>query len=131
MPQHTIETSGLTLAKGAQLTGDDFWDVKVQESRTVAVLCDGVGSALRGAEAAQRTTQFLVDALRNKPASWSFEKSIRHFIQSINHILYTESLDDYGREELVTTLTLAIIEGNRLYAANVGDSRIISCVMAS
>ncbi len=124
MPQHTIETSGLTLAKGAQLTGDDFWDVKAQESRTVAVLCDGVGSALQGAEAAQRTTQFLVDALRNKPASWSFEKSIRHFIQSINHILYTESLDDYGREELVTTLTLAIIEGNRLYGANVGDSRI-------
>jgi Serine/threonine protein phosphatase len=28
------------------------------------------------------------------------------------------------RAELVTTLTIAIIEGNRLYAANVGDSRI-------
>jgi len=124
MPRHRIETSGLTLAKGAQLIGDDFWDVKVHQGRTVAVLCDGVGSVHQGAEAAQRTTRFLLDALRNKPASWSFEKSIRYFIESINHILYTESLNDYGREELVTTLTLVIVEGDRLYGANVGDSRI-------
>ena len=124
MPTHTIETSGLTLAKGDQLKGDDFWDVKVSQSRTVAVLCDGVGSAQFGAEAAKRTTQFLIDALKNKPASWSFEKSIKHFINSINHILYTESMNDYEREEFVTTLALVVIEGDRLYGANVGDSRI-------
>jgi serine/threonine protein kinase len=35
-----------------------------------------------------------------------------------------ESIQEYDREELVTTLALVIIEGDRLYGANVGDSRI-------
>jgi serine/threonine protein kinase len=35
-----------------------------------------------------------------------------------------ESMEQYEREEMVTTLTLVVIEGDRLYGANVGDSRI-------
>ena len=124
MSKQNIETSGFALAKGTQLTGDDFFEVKVMDTITVAVLCDGVGSALRGAEAAERTAHFLIASLRNRPLSWSMEKSIRHFINNINRILYSESIEDYEREELVTTLALVVIEGDRLYGANVGDSRI-------
>lgn len=124
MSKQTIETSGLTLAKGTQLKGDDFYEVKVLDNITVAVVCDGVGSALQGAEAAKRTCNFLVYSLKNRPRSWSMEKSIHHFIENINRVLYLESMEDYEREELVTTLTLVVIEGDRLYGANVGDSRI-------
>ncbi|MEA1879104.1 MAG: protein phosphatase 2C domain-containing protein, partial [Campylobacterota bacterium] len=124
MSKQTIETSGLTLAKGTQLKGDDFFEVKMMENITVAVVCDGVGSATAGAEAAKRTTNFLVHSLKNRPKSWSMEKSIHHFIENINRLLYLESMEDYEREELVTTLTLVVIEGDRLYGANVGDSRI-------
>ena len=124
MSKQNIETSGLTLAKGTQLRGDDFFEVKVMENITVAVVCDGVGSALQGAEAAKRTSNFLVHSLKNRPKSWSMEKSILHFIENINRVLYMESMEDYEREELVTTLTLVVIEGDRLYGANVGDSRI-------
>jgi len=124
MSKQNIETSGFTLAKGTQLKGDDFFEVKVMETITVAVVCDGVGSALQGAEAAKRTSRFLVHALKNRPKSWSMEKSIKHFIENINRVLYMESMEDYEREELVTTLTLVVIEGDRLYGVNVGDSRI-------
>jgi len=124
MSKQNIETSGFTLAKGTQLKGDDFFEVKVMENITVAVVCDGVGSATYGAEAAKRVTQFLVQSLKNRPKSWSMEKSIKHFIDNINRVLYLESMEQYDREELVTTLTLVVIEGNRLYGANVGDSRI-------
>jgi len=124
MSKQTIETSGLTLAKGTQLKGDDFFEVKVMESITVAVVCDGVGSALKGAQAAKHTSNFLVHSLKNRPKSWSMEKSIKHFIENINRVLYLDSMAEYEREELVTTLTLVVIEGDRLYGANVGDSRI-------
>lgn len=124
MSKQTIETSGLTLAKGTQLKGDDFYEVKVLDNITVAVVCDGVGSALQGAEAAKRTCNFLVHSLKNRPKSWSMEKSILHFIENINRVLYMESMEDYEREELVTTLTMVVIEGDRLYGVNVGDSRI-------
>jgi len=48
MSKQNIETSGLTLAKGTQLKGDDFFEVKVMDNITVAVVCDGVGSAMQG-----------------------------------------------------------------------------------
>jgi len=124
MSKQNIETSGFTLAKGTQLKGDDFFEVKVMENITVAVVCDGVGSAMQGGEAAKRTSNFLVHSLKNRPKSWSMEKSIKHFIENINRVLYLESMEDYEREELVTTLTVVVIEGDRLYGANVGDSRI-------
>lgn len=124
MSKQTIQTSGLTLAKGTELKGDDFYEVKVLDNITVAVVCDGVGSAVAGAEAAKRTCNFLLHSLKNRPKSWSMEKSIHYFIENINRVLYLESMEDYEREELVTTLTLVVIEGDRLYGANVGDSRI-------
>jgi len=124
MSKQTIKTSGLTLAKGTQLKGDDFYEVKVLNTITVAVVCDGVGSATAGAEAAKRTSNFLIHSLKNRPKSWSMEKSIKHFIKNINRVLYMESMEEYEREELVTTLALVVIEGDRLYGANVGDSRI-------
>ncbi len=124
MSKQSIETSGFTLAKGTQLRGDDFFEVKVMENITVAVVCDGVGSALQGAQAAKHTTNFLINALKNRPKSWTMEKSIKHFIENINRVLYLDSMAEYDREELVTTLALVVIEGNRLYGANVGDSRI-------
>ena len=124
MSKQNIETSGFTLAKGTQLKGDDFFEVKVMDNITVAVVCDGVGSALQGAEAAKRVTHFLIHSLKNRPKSWNMEKSIKHFIENINRVLFLESIEDYEREELVTTLALVVIEGDRLYGANVGDSRI-------
>ncbi len=124
MSKQNIQTSGLTLAKGSQLKGDDFFEVKVMENITVAVVCDGVGSALQGAHAAQHTTNFLIHSLKNRPKSWTMEKTIKYFIENINRVLYLESMAEYEREELVTTLALVVIEGDRLFGANVGDSRI-------
>jgi len=124
MSKQNIDTSGFTLAKGTQLKGDDFFEIKVMDNITVAVVCDGVGSAMQGAEAAKRVSHFLVHSLKNRPKSWSMEKSIKHFIDNINRVLFLESMEEYEREELVTTLTLVVIEGDRLFGANVGDSRI-------
>ena len=124
MSKQTIKTSGFTLAKGKELTGDDYFDVKTIDDLTIAIVCDGVGSADEGAEAAQRVTTYLMNNFKNRPNTWSIEKSIKKFIDSINSILYEESMVNYERPEMVTTLTIAIIDGNRLHAANVGDSRI-------
>lgn len=124
MPSSNIKTSGFSLAKGKELTGDDFYAVKTMGNITVGIVCDGVGSADHGAEAAQRTTEYLLNNFKIRPKSWSIEKSITTFIKSINSILYQESQVNYERSELVTTLTIVVIAGSRLYGANVGDSRV-------
>ncbi|MEN8303609.1 MAG: protein kinase [Campylobacterota bacterium] len=124
MALENIKCSGFSLAKRQELTGDDFYDVKTIGNLSVAIVCDGVGSAEEGAEAAKRTTNYLMNSIRKRPRTWSIEKSIVSFIKSINSILYQESQINYERSELVTTLTIVVIEGNRLYGANVGDSRV-------
>lgn len=124
MASDNIKTSGFSLAKRKELTGDDFYDVKTIGDLTVAIVCDGVGSATEGAQAAKRTTNYLMNNMRKRPRTWSIEKSIISFTKSINSILYQESQINYESTELVTTLTIVVIEGNRLYGANVGDSRV-------
>ncbi|MBA3026144.1 MAG: bifunctional protein-serine/threonine kinase/phosphatase [Sulfurimonas sp.] len=124
MSSNNIKFSAFSLAKRKELVGDDFYDAKTIGGVTIAIVCDGVGSAEEGAEAAKRTTNYLMNNFKNRPKSWSIEKSIKSFIQSINAILYEESQINYERSELVTTLTLVVLEGNRLYGANVGDSRV-------
>ncbi|MCX6052681.1 MAG: bifunctional protein-serine/threonine kinase/phosphatase [Campylobacterales bacterium] len=124
MAQNNIKSSGFSLAKLKELRGDDFYDVKTIGNLTVAIVCDGVGSADEGAQAASRVTTYLINNFKIRPKSWSIEKSLKTFIKSINSILYKESMISYERTELVTTLTIVVIEGNRLYGANVGDSRV-------
>ncbi len=124
MSKNNISTSGFSLAKRQELIGDDYYEIKQFNDLTIAVLCDGVGSAEAGALAAKKVTQHIITNFKNIPKPWSIEKAIKTFISSINQILYAQSIQDYERPELVTTVTVAVIKGNRLYGANVGDSRI-------
>jgi len=124
MNKNNIKITAFSLAKAKELVGDDFYDVKSIGDLTIAVLCDGVGSAIEGAEAAKRTTKYLINNFKIRPKSWSIEKSIKSFIESINSILYQESQINYEASELITTLSVVVIQGNRLYGANVGDSRV-------
>lgn len=124
MSKNNISTSGFSLAKKQELVGDDYYEIKQFNDITIAVLCDGVGSAEQGALAAKKVTQHIITNFKNIPKTWSIEKAVKNFIKSINSILYAQSIQDYERAELVTTVSVAIIKGNRLYGANVGDSRI-------
>jgi len=124
LSKNNIKTSGFSLAKRQEIVGDDYYEIKQFNDLTIAVLCDGVGSAEAGAEAAKKVAQHIVTNFKNIPKTWSIEKAIKTFITSINSILYAQSIQDYERPELVTTVTVAVIKGNRLYGANVGDSRI-------
>jgi len=124
MIKQNIKTSAFSLAKKKDLIGDDFYDVKIINDLCIAIVCDGVGSAIEGRDAAKRTSTYLMNSFKNRPLTWSIEKSIKKFISSINSILYNESIINYQRAELVTTLTIVVIHGNKLYGANVGDSRV-------
>ena len=116
--------SKFSLAKKDELIGDDYLEVKKFDDLIVAVLCDGVGSAEGGREAAKRVVKYLMNNFSHRIKSWDMQKSIKTFITSINSVLFNESINLYEREELLSTLALIVIENDRLYGANVGDSRI-------
>ncbi len=120
-----FRVSSFGLAKGKELVSEDFATVKVIDDLCVGIVCDGVGSAQAGGEAARRVVNYLMNNFKTRPRSWSVEKSLRHFIAGINAILYREGIDEFERPEYVTTLSIVVIDGSRLYGANVGDSPIM------
>ncbi len=124
MEKKSFKTSAFGLAKEKELVSDDFYEVKVIDDLCIAILCDGVGSAKKGQEASRRVVRYLINNFKNRPQSWSIEKSLITFIKNINTILYRESIEEYENVEYLSTLCAVIIEGDRLYGANVGDSRI-------
>ncbi|NQY53339.1 MAG: protein kinase [Campylobacteraceae bacterium] len=124
MKNNNIKISAFSLAKRKELKGEDFYDFKIFEDYSISILCDGVSSANEGAYAAKKVSEHLITNFNNRPDNWSIEKSIYTFIESINSILYNKSIQEYERPEYLTTLALVIIKNNRLYATNIGDTRI-------
>ncbi|RUM44791.1 MAG: bifunctional protein-serine/threonine kinase/phosphatase [Hydrogenimonas sp.] len=124
MKNEMFKVSSFGLAKGKELVSEDFAGVKVIDDLCIGIVCDGVGSAEAGGKAARRVVNYLMNNFKTRPRSWSIEKSLHHFITNINAILYREGIEEYDRPEYVTTLSIVVIDGHRLYGANVGDSPI-------
>jgi serine/threonine protein phosphatase PrpC len=124
MKNEIFKVSSFGLAKGKELVSEDFAGVKVIDDLCIGIVCDGVGSAEAGGKAARRVVNYLMNNFKTRPRSWSIEKSLHHFITNINAILYREGIEEYNRPEYVTTLSIVVIDGHRLYGANVGDSPI-------
>jgi len=106
-------------------TGDDACAYAIiDNSLFVSVLCDGVGSAKRGGTAARQSVKFFINQFKARPKAWGVRKTMEVFTRHINGLLFKESISQYGQIELLTTLCLAVIEGESLYTLNLGDSRI-------
>ncbi len=105
--------------------GDDACGYSIIDNTLlVSVLCDGVGSARRGGTAARQCVKFFIDQFKARPKAWTVPKTMEVFTRHINNLLFTESMTQYERIELLTTLCLAVIEGDTLYTLNLGDSRV-------
>lgn len=105
--------------------GDDACAFSIIDNTLfVSVLCDGVGSARRGGTAARQCVKFFIDQFKARPKAWTVPKTMEVFTRHINNLLFTESMTQYERIELLTTLCLAVIEGDTLYTLNLGDSRV-------
>lgn len=119
-----VQSSEFILSKDAT-TGDDACAFTIIDNALlVSVLCDGVGSAARGGTAARQCVKFFIDQFKNRPRAWDIPKTMEVFTRHINSLLFKESMTQYGKIELLTTLCLAVIEGETLYTLNLGDSRI-------
>ena len=103
---------------------EDSFAVKAWDETVIAVLADGTGAARRGKEASVRIVESLISNYAARPVSWSPERALTEFTRLINRTLHHESLVRDRSPEMISTLSVAVIEGNRLYGLNVGDSRV-------
>ena len=98
--------------------------MKAWDETVIAVLADGAGAARSGKEASSRIVESLISNYAARPVSWSPERALTEFTRLINRTLHHESLMRDHSPEMISTLSVAVVEGNRLYGLNVGDSRV-------
>ena len=119
-----VNLTSYGLAKSERAESDDAFAVKTWDETVIAVLADGAGAALDAREAATRIVKSLMSNYAVRPTGWTPQKALTEFTKIINHTLHHESLVKHSAPEMISTLSVAVIEGNRLFGLNVGDSRV-------
>ncbi len=117
-----IHTSAHSLPWQEKSPCEDAVLVRERDETIIAVLADGVGSAAEGGTAAHRAVTILTDYYLTRPQAWSPRRALSEFATQINRLFLQESLQTHGTPELLCTLTVVAIEGDRLYGLNLGDS---------
>lgn len=89
----------------------------------LAVLCDGIGGHRAGEIAAQMGVTIITEMVSASDGEQPL-KILDRAIKRANHAIYEASLSDQGRKGMGTTCACAWVIADRLYTANLGDSRI-------
>ena len=111
----------------ARLPSDKSSDtcaVHWQQESVIAVLADGAGSGAAAREASQRAVEMLAGHYASRPAAWTPDRTLTEIVLLLNRTFCGESEARFGRREMVSTLAVAVIEGDTLYGLNAGDSRV-------
>ena len=96
--------------------------VKLAARGYLVIVADGVGGGQAGARASERAVQYASDGYYDGQAP-DVATNLRLAVESANHWLYDMIQRDPSLSQAATTLTAAIIQGDTLTVAHVGDSR--------
>jgi PPM family protein phosphatase len=142
MAEHTIVTtlSGLTdvgmvrtnnedsfimadLAAGQSLTSNCQVSYGLEESSVLMVVSDGVGGGEAGEVASEHTVVAIRDALLGLSRNVSPHDRLVAAVEEANQIVWTESSEHEEWKGMAATVTAALIDGDKAFIAEVGDSR--------
>ena len=104
--------------------------VVADESHSIIVLADGMGGHKAGEIASSLAANSVLHNLRywlskfnEKTITQNLKKAIIRYVNQANNKVYLESLLDYQKNGMGTTIVIAVIRKNKLTFAHVGDSR--------
>ena len=115
---------------------DNFLNMRICDNIMLFVLCDGMGGTNGGNIASGLATRTYSDFIGNTLAPYigedgscdlaavDLEGVIRDAVVAANRAVYARARENSELANMGTTLVSAVICGNELYIANVGDSRM-------
>lgn len=89
----------------------------------LGVLCDGIGGHRAGEVAAQMGVSIITETVAASDGSQPLN-ILEDAVKRANHAIYEASLSNQGRKGMGATCACAWVIDDRLYTANLGDSRI-------
>ncbi|MEJ2556311.1 MAG: Stp1/IreP family PP2C-type Ser/Thr phosphatase [Anaerolineae bacterium] len=129
MPEWMVESSQLSDVGQKRRHNEDY--VGFYEPGQIAdletrgrlyVLADGVGGAAAGEIASQYTVKKIIHCYYQSSDD-DVAPQLRRAIEDANADIFAQNLSRTDRREMATTVVAAVIQGNQLTVANVGDSR--------
>lgn len=110
-----------------RLSNEDRVNVLANASGDVLmVVCDGLGGHNKGDYASKLTVDYISEAFRKKNhfrSRFGLHYWIKKTIRRANALVYNESEKNVNYQGMGTTLVMAVIHNDRLFLANIGDSR--------
>lgn len=103
---------------------DSYRVVLNTQGAQLLLVADGMGGHNAGEVASALTCVIIETAFKNLAASADYKDFIKNVIISANQEIYKQSLLNPEYSKMGTTVSLAIIVGNKMYTGHVGDSRI-------
>jgi serine/threonine protein phosphatase PrpC len=119
-----VTAESFAFARGEQQPSEDAALVKDFSGAFLAAVADGLGSAKQGGEAAKRVVETLARNFPARPRSWSAGKTLEEITRHLNRRFHQEGMARFESPELATTIAAVVLEGDRAYILNAGDSRI-------
>lgn len=100
----------------------------IDEKTFLAVVCDGMGGQNAGSEASERAINIVFERITKVFRSDYDENLIKNLLISsvttANSVVYDLAMSSEEMSGMGTTCVAALVCGNKLYAVNVGDSRL-------
>ncbi|MFA6947668.1 MAG: PP2C family serine/threonine-protein phosphatase [Eubacteriales bacterium] len=116
---------------------DSFSVGKIQSGELVAILCDGMGGANGGNIASAVSVDTFIEYIETALTAYAsvggksrrrpgvnYPALLASAVESANEAVFKRTREDRSLAGMGTTLVAAIISGDNLYIANVGDSRL-------
>lgn len=106
----------------------DFTDTGfISHGGYLAVLTDGVGGLLHGAEAAQIATQHFIESYLSKSCRQTVTEALDAALEMSNQAVCATARQNDCFEQMGTTLVAVVIHGHHLHWRSVGDSHLHLC----
>ena len=120
--------SKIDIGKERSVNQDAFIAGEISEDIAFAVVCDGMGGANAGEIASQTAvktiSEYIINSYRRKITIRDFLKILKNAILSANITIYDMAAKDENLKGMGTTVVVAVVKGNEVAIAHVGDSRI-------
>ena len=100
-----------------------FHDQPVGNLKNLYIVADGMGGHKAGDYASRYTIERVVASV-SRNAGDEPVSIIKEAINKANELLVAESREDEAKRGMGTTLVIGTIIGNKLFVANIGDSRL-------
>lgn len=102
---------------------DAFWYDQTDEGAALAVVCDGMGGARGGQQASALAVQTVREQFLNLPPNYKIDTIFNKVVQTSNQNVFNAALENEELTGMGTTMVAAWLLQDKVYFANVGDSR--------